>query len=67
LLFGRLSRRDGTRGKISVARMECSDTQRQKYREGEEDDGKQPLAACHGSSPFGSMKIWNGVAVVIEV
>jgi hypothetical protein len=52
LLFSRLSGREGTRGKIGVARIECSNTQRQKHCEEEGDDGKRPLAAFHGSTPF---------------
>src|SRR5262249_50075095 len=54
-LFSRLSGREGTRGKIGVARIECSNTQRQKHCE-EEDHGKRPLAAFHGSTVFGSKK-----------
>src|SRR5262245_23893981 len=56
LLFSRLSGREGTRGKIGVARVECSNTQRQKRCEEEGDHGKRPLAAFHGSTPFRSKK-----------
>src|SRR5262249_55617412 len=52
LLFSRLSGREGTRGKIGIARMECSNTQRQKLCEEEGDHGKRPLAAFHGSTPL---------------
>jgi hypothetical protein len=55
LLFSRLSGGEGMRGKIGVARIECSNTQRQKHR-GEKGDGKRPLAAFHGSTPFRSKK-----------
>ena len=54
LLFSRLSGREGTGGKIGVARIECSSTQRQKHCEEEGDHGKRPLAAFHGSTPFRS-------------
>src|SRR5262245_60955873 len=56
LLFSRLSGREGTRGKIGVARIECANTQRQKHCQKEGDDGKRPLAAFHGSTPFRSKK-----------
>ena len=56
LLFSRLSGREGTRGKIGVARIECSNTQRHKHCEEEGDDGKRSLAAFHGSTPFRSKK-----------
>jgi len=52
LLFSRLSGREGMRGKISVARIECSNTQRQKHCEEEGGHGKRALAASHGSIPF---------------
>ena len=39
LLFSRLSGREGTRGKIGVARIECSNTQQQKHCEEEGDHG----------------------------
>jgi hypothetical protein len=48
LLFGRLGGRESARGKIGVARIECSDIQRQKHREDDGDDGKRPLGAFHG-------------------
>jgi len=51
LLFSRLSGREGTRSKIGVARIECSNTQRQKHCEEEGDHGKRPLAAFHDSAP----------------
>jgi hypothetical protein len=51
-LFSRLSGREGTIGKIGVARIECSNTRRQKHCEQGEDDGKRPLPAFHGSTPF---------------
>jgi hypothetical protein len=43
-------------GNISVARIECSNTQRQKHCEKERDHGKRSLAAFHGSIPFGPKK-----------
>ena len=49
-LFGCLSRRE--RFKTGVARIECSNTQRQEQCEQGGDDGKRPLAAFHGSTPF---------------
>src|SRR5262249_51737485 len=55
-LFSRLSGREGTRRKIGVAPIECSNTQRQKHCEEGGDDGKRPLAAFHGSTPFRSKK-----------
>jgi hypothetical protein len=61
--FSRLSGREGPRGKIGVARIkigvariDCSNTQRQKHCEQGGDDGKRPLAAFHGSTPFRSKK-----------
>ena len=45
-----LSRRKGERGEIGVARIECSNTQRQKYCEEEGGDGKRLLAAFHSST-----------------
>jgi hypothetical protein len=39
LLFSRLSGREGLKYKIGVVRTECSNTQRQKHREEERDDG----------------------------
>ena len=56
LLFSRLNGREGTRGKIAVARIECSNTQRQKPCEEEGDDSNRPLAAFHGSTPSRSKK-----------
>src|ERR1700688_2713728 len=56
LLFSRLSGREGTRCKIGVARIECSNTQRQMHYEEEGNDGKRPFAAFHGSTPFRSKK-----------
>jgi hypothetical protein len=56
LLFNRLSGCEGTRGKIGVARIECSNTQRQKHCEEEGDHGKRPIAASHGSTPFKAKK-----------
>jgi hypothetical protein len=53
-LFGRLSGHDGTRGKIGVARTECSNTQRWKRCEDDGEDGKQLFAPFHGSTPFSS-------------
>jgi hypothetical protein len=50
-LFSGLSGREGTRGKIGVARLERSNAQRQKHCKEGADDGKRPLAACHGSTP----------------
>jgi hypothetical protein len=55
-LFGRLSGHEGTRGKISVACIECSDTQRQKHGEEKGDDEKRLLAAFHGPTPSRSKK-----------
>lgn len=55
-LFGRLSGREGTKCKIGVPRIECSNTQRQKQYEEEENDAKRPLAAFHGSTPFSSTR-----------
>src|SRR5262245_19374001 len=52
LLFSRLSGCEGTRGKIGAARIECSNTQRQKHCEEERDHGNRPIAASHGSTPF---------------
>src|SRR6266446_2135669 len=49
-LFSRLSGREVTRGKIGVARVECSNTQRQKRCEDGE-DGKRRLPAFHWSTP----------------
>src|SRR5262249_18297079 len=60
--FSRLSGREGTRGKIGVARIECSNTQRQKHCEERGDDSKRPLAAFHGSTPFRSKKTTSRVA-----
>src|SRR5215467_4041854 len=51
-MFSRLSGCEGTRGKIGVARIECSNTQRQKHCEEEGDHGKRPIAASHGSTPL---------------
>src|SRR5258707_665841 len=51
-LFSRLSGHEGTIGKIGVARIECSNTRRQKHCEQGEDDGKRPLPAFHGSTPL---------------
>jgi hypothetical protein len=48
LLFGRLGGRESARGKIGVARIECSDIQRQKHREDDGDDGNRSLGAFHG-------------------
>jgi hypothetical protein len=42
-LFSRLSGREGTRGKIGVARIECSNTQRQKHCE---EGGTTQTTAC---------------------
>jgi hypothetical protein len=52
LLFCRLRGREATRGKIGVARIECSNAQRQKRCEQKGDDGKRPLAVFHGSTPL---------------
>src|SRR5271165_5882827 len=58
LLFSRLSGREGPNCKIGVARIECSNTQRQHCEE-ERDDGKRPLATFHGSTPFSSRRpLW---------
>jgi hypothetical protein len=55
LLLSRLSGRKGTRCRIGVARIECSNTQRQKdCQEEEGNDGKRRLAAFHGSTPISS-------------
>jgi hypothetical protein len=43
-----MSGREGARGDIGLARIECSDIQRQKHREDDGDDGKRPLGAFHG-------------------
>ena len=47
LLFSGQSNREGTRGKVGVARIECANTQRQKPSEEEGDDEERPLAAFH--------------------
>src|SRR5271156_4283211 len=52
LLFSRLSGREGTRGKIGVARIKCPNTQRQGQCEEESENGVWPFAAFHGSTPF---------------
>jgi pimeloyl-ACP methyl ester carboxylesterase len=44
-----LSGREGTRGKIGVARLERSDAQRQRHCKEGADDGKRPLALFHGN------------------
>ena len=54
LLFSRLGGREGTKCKIGIARIECSNTRRQKQYEEEGDDGKRPFAAYHDSNPFKS-------------
>src|SRR5260370_20045696 len=51
LLFSGLSRREGERGEIGFARIECSRTRCQKHREEYGDDGKRPLATYHGPAP----------------
>ena len=51
LLFRCLNGRKVARGEIGVARIECSNTRRQKHCEEEGDDGKRPLAAFHGLAP----------------
>jgi hypothetical protein len=55
-LFSRLSGREGTKSKIGIARIECSNTQRQKRCEKDENHGKRPPAAFHGSTPFGLIR-----------
>jgi hypothetical protein len=59
-----LSGREGARGKIGIARIECSSSSshRQKSCEEEGNDGKRPLDAFHGSTSFRSKKrrVWNG-------
>ncbi|MFY9899160.1 MAG: hypothetical protein WAK67_15390, partial [Xanthobacteraceae bacterium] len=54
LRFSRLRGHERTRGKIGVARTECSNIQRQKHCREQGGDGKRPLAAFHGSTPFRS-------------
>src|SRR5262245_53936729 len=56
-LFRRLSGREATRGKIGVAPIDCSNTQRQKRRDERRDDGERALAACHGQIPFRSKRV----------
>ena len=53
LLFGGVSRREGGRAEIGVARIECSSTQRQKKCEEYGDDSKRPLVTFHGPVPLG--------------
>jgi hypothetical protein len=60
LLFSlsRLCRREGKRGNSGLARTEFSNTRRQKRWEENGYDGKQQLAAFHGSPPFGKATLW---------
>jgi hypothetical protein len=53
LLFGGVSRREGGRAEIGVARIKRSSTQRQKKCEEYRDDSKRPLVIFHGSAPLG--------------
>jgi hypothetical protein len=47
LLLSRRGGCEGTRGNISIPRLECSNTRREKRSEDYGDDDKQPLAAFH--------------------
>jgi hypothetical protein len=69
LLFSGLSRREGERSGIGVARIECSGTQGQKHCEEYGDDGKRLFAIFHGPAPFGRKHAEFGVTSqdVIEV
>jgi hypothetical protein len=51
LQFSGLSRREGERDEIGVARIKCCGIRRQKEYG---DDGKRPLATFHGPAPFRS-------------
>ena len=53
LLFSGVSRREGERTEIGVARIECSSAQRQKKCEEYGDDSKRPLVTFHGPAPLG--------------
>jgi len=66
LLFSGVSRREGGRAEIDVARIECSSTQRQKKCEEYGDDSKRPLVTFHGPAPFRSKlrRVWCDVAVL---
>jgi len=52
LLFSGLRGDKGTGGRIGVARIERTDTRRQKRCAHERNDGKRPLAGFHGSTPL---------------
>ena len=49
-LFSGLSRREGARGEIRVARIERFGTRQQKHCEECGDDAKRPLVTCHGQA-----------------
>jgi hypothetical protein len=53
LLFSGVSRREGGRAEIGVARIECSSIQTKKKCEKYGDDSKRPLVTFHGPAPLG--------------
>jgi hypothetical protein len=53
LLFRRLSGREGARGNVDVARIERSNTQRQKHYKVQGGYDRRSLAAFHGSTSLG--------------
>ena len=61
LLFSGVSRREGGRAEIGVARIECSSAQGQKKCEEYGDDSKRPLVTFHGPAPLGrkTRRVWS--------